>query len=55
MAGGRLLSDRGEEASVAAPSDGQVLPAERPLLEKLCSEVLPEGARKGAKLTLYRL
>jgi len=54
-AGGWLLSDRGEETSVAAPSDGQVLPAERPLLEKLCSEVLPEGARKGAKLTLYRL
>lgn len=52
---GWLLSDRGNETSLGAPADGQVLPAERPLLEKLCSEVLPDGPSKGANLTLYRL
>ncbi|CAK9041432.1 Uncharacterized protein SCF082_LOCUS23943, partial [Durusdinium trenchii] len=52
--GSWLLSDRAEELQVGACSDGQALPAERTLLE-LMAAALPEGWRKGAAVTCYRL
>eukprot|EP00930_Biecheleria_cincta_P096962 TRINITY_DN88723_c0_g1_i1.p1 TRINITY_DN88723_c0_g1~~TRINITY_DN88723_c0_g1_i1.p1 ORF type:complete len:535 (-),score=85.90 TRINITY_DN88723_c0_g1_i1:115-1644(-) len=53
--GSWLLSDRAEETMVGAPADGQALPAERRLLESFCSDALPGGWRKGARVTWYRL
>jgi len=52
--GSWLLSDCPEVLSTGAPGDGQLLPAERPLLEQICG-VLPGGWRTGARLTCYRL
>ncbi|CAE7224129.1 unnamed protein product [Symbiodinium natans] len=52
--GSWLLSDCPEDFNVGPPGDGQALPAERPLLEQICT-VLPGGWRKGAHLTCYRL
>lgn len=52
---GWLLSDKSEELMIGAPLDGQVLPADRRLLDRLCTELLEESVRKGKRLTCYRL
>lgn len=50
-----LLSSKAENVVVSAPGDGQVLPGEKALLEKMAGEALSGGWRKGESLTCYRL
>ena len=50
-----MLSDKATFLDVGAPADGQVLPAERALLESMATDVLKTGWRGTGKVTAYEL